>query len=229
MHQVSKPRAAKKSIADESGRPGTCRSNVGWEAIDEPWTKRIVPFASRGATALFRHRNNRTSPLRVQCSVLRTVAVFACSFISTSLAKFSPKTSIGLPVGRFPASCAKKGKASAIFRCQKIEQSEDSIQGQEKHPPRSVAFRSALLETAERLAIAGPRAQGKREDRLHATRKSSGLMKIRTLIAPTAVDIPSSPPDNVDVIVRFDLMQQTRLDPWLFPVRQRLSKLKRFA
>jgi hypothetical protein len=50
-------------------RPGTCRSNVGCDAIDEPWTNRIVPFASRGSTALFRHRNSRTSPLRVQCSV----------------------------------------------------------------------------------------------------------------------------------------------------------------
>src|SRR2546428_833735 len=30
-------------MADESGRPGTWRSKVGVEAIDEPWTKRIVP------------------------------------------------------------------------------------------------------------------------------------------------------------------------------------------
>src|SRR3972149_4876981 len=30
MHQVSKPRAANQSMADESGRPGTCRSKGGW-------------------------------------------------------------------------------------------------------------------------------------------------------------------------------------------------------
>src|ERR1044071_2510526 len=85
MHQVSKPRAANQSITDESGRPGTRRSNVGCDAIEEPWTNKTVPFASCGSTALFRHRNRRTSPLRVQCSAFCTVATFALSFILTSL------------------------------------------------------------------------------------------------------------------------------------------------
>src|SRR5262245_16749655 len=86
-HQLSKPRAANQSIADESGRPGTCKSNVGCDAIDEPWTNTIVPLASRDSTLLFRHRNSRTSPLRVQCSVPCTFT----SLILTSLTKtFAP-------------------------------------------------------------------------------------------------------------------------------------------
>src|SRR5512139_920663 len=69
MHQVSKPRAANQSITDESGRPGTYRSKVGCEAMDEPCTKRIVPAgAVPGAGFLFQ-RNNRTPPFVVQCSV----------------------------------------------------------------------------------------------------------------------------------------------------------------
>src|SRR5438045_8624416 len=67
MHQVSKPRSANHSITDECGLPGTCRSKVGCEAIDEPCTKRIVPrFA---LPEVLRQRKSLTSPLRVQCSV----------------------------------------------------------------------------------------------------------------------------------------------------------------
>src|SRR5687768_7610255 len=69
MHQVSKPRAANQSITDESGRPGTVRSKVGCEAMDEPCTKRIVPFGVCPVGGAFCHRNSFTSPLRVQCSV----------------------------------------------------------------------------------------------------------------------------------------------------------------
>src|SRR5215204_7286434 len=65
--QVSKPCAANQSIADEPGRPGTCRSNVGCEAMDEPCTNRMVPAFS-GASDRFSHRNSLTSPLVVQCS-----------------------------------------------------------------------------------------------------------------------------------------------------------------
>src|SRR5262249_59990260 len=87
IHQEATPRAANKSIADESGRPGTCKSNVGCDAMEEPWTNRIVPLASRDSALLFRHRNSRTSPLRVQCSVPCTVT----SLILTSLTKtFAP-------------------------------------------------------------------------------------------------------------------------------------------
>src|SRR4051812_40366895 len=67
MHQVSKPRSVNHSITDECGRPGTCRSKVGCEAIDEPCTKRIVPLAA--LPALLRQRKSLMSPLRVQCSV----------------------------------------------------------------------------------------------------------------------------------------------------------------
>src|SRR3982750_2806693 len=67
MHQVAKPRSANHSIAEECGRPGTSRSKVGCEAIDEPCTKRIVPrVVSCGD---FCQRKIRTSPLRVQCSL----------------------------------------------------------------------------------------------------------------------------------------------------------------
>src|SRR4029077_10447360 len=71
MHHVSNPRAANQSIAEESGRPGTCRSKVGCEAIEEPCTKRMVPFAAPEA-GLFQ-RKSLTSPaalfLVVQCSL----------------------------------------------------------------------------------------------------------------------------------------------------------------
>src|SRR2546426_7231706 len=65
---VSKPRRANQSIAEESVRPGTCRSKVGCEAMEEPCTNRMVP-AFGCAVAGFSHRNRRTSPLSVQCSV----------------------------------------------------------------------------------------------------------------------------------------------------------------
>ena len=67
-HHVLKPRFANQSIADESGRPGTCRSNVGCEAIDEPCTNRIVGFAASGVPTYFSQRKSLMSPLRVQCS-----------------------------------------------------------------------------------------------------------------------------------------------------------------
>src|SRR5215831_15741567 len=56
-------------MTDESGRPGTCRSKVGCEAIDEPCTKRTVPMDLAGSPAHFSKRNNFTPPsLVVQCS-----------------------------------------------------------------------------------------------------------------------------------------------------------------
>src|SRR5918998_3753908 len=61
-------------MAEESGTPGTCRSKVGCEAIDEPCTNKIVPAFS-GALVCFSHRNSRTSPLRVQCSSPWTAGV----------------------------------------------------------------------------------------------------------------------------------------------------------
>src|ERR1043166_3120790 len=75
-HQQSKPRAANQSMAEESGRTGTCKSNVGVEAMDEPCTNRIVPAGPDGSPAYFSHRNSRTSlPLLVQCSSPRITAL----------------------------------------------------------------------------------------------------------------------------------------------------------
>ena len=64
---MSKPRSAKYSIADEFAGPGTCRSNTGCEAIDEPCTNSTVPFFGPPG-ARFSHRNSLASPLLVQCS-----------------------------------------------------------------------------------------------------------------------------------------------------------------
>src|SRR6266849_7972218 len=71
MHHESKPRAPNQSITEESGRPGTCRSKVGCEAIEEPCTKSTVPCFRAPAAGGFCQRNSRTPrapPLRVQCS-----------------------------------------------------------------------------------------------------------------------------------------------------------------
>src|SRR5580658_9967983 len=68
-HQQSKFCRANQSITEESGRPGTCRSNVGCAAIEEPWTNRIVPVLFAGSPAHFSNRNSFTPPsLVVQCS-----------------------------------------------------------------------------------------------------------------------------------------------------------------
>src|SRR3954469_9997007 len=69
MVQVSKPRSAKYSIAEESGRPGTYRSNVGCDAIDEPCTKKIVPRFCTPAGGFLFQRKSLISPFFVQCSV----------------------------------------------------------------------------------------------------------------------------------------------------------------
>src|SRR5437588_5514988 len=65
--QHAKPRRANQSMTEESGLPGTARSNVGCDAIEDPCTKRIAGLPS-GAPANFSQRKRRTSPLRVQCS-----------------------------------------------------------------------------------------------------------------------------------------------------------------
>src|SRR6266571_2351170 len=66
-HQHAKPRRANQSITDESARPGTERSNVGCDAIDEPCTNRTAGLPS-GESRYFSQRKRRTSPLFVQCS-----------------------------------------------------------------------------------------------------------------------------------------------------------------
>src|SRR5262245_27856282 len=81
--QVSKPCAVKKSIAP--GRPGTCKSNVGCEAMDETCTNRIVPAFFVAGTAGFSHRNSRASPFLVQCSCPCTAVADSGLFIMHSL------------------------------------------------------------------------------------------------------------------------------------------------
>src|SRR5512132_2057378 len=77
--QHTKPRFANQSIADESGRPGTVRSKVGCEAIDEPCTNSTAGLLS-GEPTNFSHRNRRTSPLWGQCSTPVTwAAAVACA------------------------------------------------------------------------------------------------------------------------------------------------------
>src|SRR5580658_1452794 len=82
-HQQSKFCRAKKSITDESGRPGTCKSNVGCAAIDEPCTNRIVPAVWFGSPAHFSNMNSLAPPsLVVQwSSPLIAAAGFVISFI----------------------------------------------------------------------------------------------------------------------------------------------------
>src|ERR1700675_4636640 len=82
-HQQSKFCRAKKSITEESGRPGTCRSNVGCAAMDEPWTNRMGPAVCFGLPAHFSNRNSFARPsFVVQCSSpLIATAGFVISFI----------------------------------------------------------------------------------------------------------------------------------------------------
>src|SRR5215470_12227877 len=73
-------------MTDESGRPGTCRSKVGCEAMDEPCTNRMVPAVLAGSPAHLFHMNSFTSlPLLVQCSV---PATRNCSFMATTSVSF---------------------------------------------------------------------------------------------------------------------------------------------
>src|SRR3974390_3489263 len=90
-HQQSKPRLANHSITEESGRPGTCRSNVGCDAIEEPCTKRTVPLAAAGSPENFSHKKSFTLSLWVQCSLPTTcaaaVADVLTSFMNVSLSR----------------------------------------------------------------------------------------------------------------------------------------------
>src|SRR5215469_6650728 len=57
-------------MTEESGRPGTSRSKVGWLAIDEPCTNRMMPLAWAGSASHLFNRKSFTLPsLVVQCSV----------------------------------------------------------------------------------------------------------------------------------------------------------------
>src|SRR5437762_12937920 len=83
--QQVKPRSANQSITDESARPGTLKSKVGCDAIDEPWTNNAAGLSSDVST-YFSQRKRRTSPLCVQCSlpVMGFTFVFVQRFMSKS-------------------------------------------------------------------------------------------------------------------------------------------------
>src|SRR5712672_1968272 len=77
-------------MAEESVRPGTCRSKVGVEAMEEPCTNRIVPMVLAGSPAYFSNMNRRTSlPLLVQCSSPRTGAETSMVIVRSLLAGLS--------------------------------------------------------------------------------------------------------------------------------------------
>src|SRR6478672_9255152 len=100
-HQQSKPSLAKCSIADESGRPGTCRSKVGCEAIDEPCTNRIVPILLAGSPAHFSNRNSFTPPSLVVQWSSPLIVILAISFIiHPPVSLLSDSTLLDLDVGR---------------------------------------------------------------------------------------------------------------------------------
>src|SRR5438034_10865325 len=85
--QQTNPRRANQSMTDESGRPGTRRSNVGCDAIDDPWMKSTAGLPS-GAPTYFSQRNRQTSPLLVQCSTPVTLASTAIGVVVV-MAQFS--------------------------------------------------------------------------------------------------------------------------------------------
>src|ERR1700704_4852098 len=65
--QQTNPRRANQSMTEESGLPGTYKSNVGCDAIDEPCTNRSAGLPS-GEPTNFSHKKRRTLSLCVQCS-----------------------------------------------------------------------------------------------------------------------------------------------------------------
>src|SRR5437763_5198378 len=81
--QHTNPRSANQSITEESGLPGTLRSKVGCDAIDEPCTKRIAGLPS-GESTYFSQRKSRTSPsgvaFFVQCSTPVTCVALSIVF-----------------------------------------------------------------------------------------------------------------------------------------------------
>src|SRR5229473_3673928 len=108
-HQQSKPRAANQSITELSGRPGTCRSKVGCDAMDEPCTNRMVPAGPEGSPAYFSNRNRRTSPFWVQCSSPRIVPDGA-----TGLFMLGLRALVGHAVAAATPTLAECGAASGV-------------------------------------------------------------------------------------------------------------------
>src|ERR1700746_111653 len=76
-------------MTEESGRPGTSRSKVGWLAIDEPCTNRTMPLVWAGSPSHLFHRKSFTLPsFVVQCSAPARrcgEGDFATSFMAATL------------------------------------------------------------------------------------------------------------------------------------------------
>src|ERR1700688_65155 len=85
-HQQSKFCRAKKATTGDAGRPGTCRSNVGCAARDEPCTNRMVPAVCFGSPAHFSNRNSFAPSLVVQCS---SALIVAAGFVITDIIHLS--------------------------------------------------------------------------------------------------------------------------------------------
>src|SRR6476620_6731961 len=74
--QQTKPRLANQSITDESGLPGTARSNVGCDAIDEPCTNSSTGLPA-GESTNFSHRKSRMPLFDASCSTPCTTSSIA--------------------------------------------------------------------------------------------------------------------------------------------------------
>src|ERR1700720_1677357 len=113
-HQQSKPRRANQSMTDESGRPSTCKSKVGCDAIDEPCTNRMVPAALFGSPPHFSNMNSFTlSCLLVQCSSPRIAAARVESFIVHLL----EIVAIAIPAERGRVASETSGGCRANLTC----------------------------------------------------------------------------------------------------------------
>jgi hypothetical protein len=72
-HQQAKPRRANQSITDESGLPGTIKSNVGCDAIDEPCTNSTAGLPA-GESTNFSHKKSRMPLYDASCATPWTLA-----------------------------------------------------------------------------------------------------------------------------------------------------------
>src|SRR3974390_836531 len=101
-------------MTEESGRPSTCKSKVGCDAIDEPCTKRTVPAALFGSPPHFSNMNSFTTPsLLVQCSSPRIAAARFTSFIVHLLEIFA----IAIPQSRNRVASARSLGYGANLTC----------------------------------------------------------------------------------------------------------------
>src|SRR5258708_36468628 len=74
MVQTSKPQRANTSMNEYSPRPGTVRSKLERDELDEPWTSTSTGRGASpgfGAPARLRHRLSLTAPFCAQYSALQ--------------------------------------------------------------------------------------------------------------------------------------------------------------